>query len=59
MTGAAHPAAVHQAGTRTLGWIIAPAAVIVAAALAGTALWLRRRRPAGAHDREPRTSGSA
>jgi len=25
----------------------------VAAALAGTALWLRRRRPAGAPDSEP------
>jgi hypothetical protein len=44
---AAHPAAAHQAGSRTPGWIIAPAAVIVAAALAGTALWLRRRGPAG------------
>jgi hypothetical protein len=50
---AAHPAAAHQAGSRTPGWIIAPAAVIVAAALAGTALWLRRRRPAGAPDSEP------
>ena len=43
---AAHPAAAHRAGARTPGWIIAPAAVIVAAALAGIALWLRRRRPA-------------
>jgi hypothetical protein len=45
---AAHPVAAHQAGAHTPGWIIASAAVIVAAALAGTALWLRRRRPAAA-----------
>jgi len=43
---AAHPAAAHRAGARTPGWIIAPVAVVVAAALGGTALWLRRRRPA-------------
>jgi hypothetical protein len=54
----AHPAAAHQAGGRAPGWIIAPAAVIVAAGLAGTGLWLRRRQPAAA-DREPRSSGSA
>jgi hypothetical protein len=42
---AAHPAAAHRAGARNPGWIIAAAAVVVAAALAGTALWLRRRRP--------------
>ena len=42
----AHPAAAHRAGARIPGWIIAPVAVIVAAALAGAALWLRRRRPA-------------
>lgn len=56
---APHPAAAYQAGSRTPGWIIAPVAVIVAAALAGTALWLRHRRPAGAPDSQPRTSGSA
>jgi hypothetical protein len=56
---AAHPAAAHQAGVRTAGWIIAPAVVIVAAALIGTAFWLRRRRPAAAPDGEPRTSESA
>jgi hypothetical protein len=56
---AAHPAAVHQAGARTPGWIIAPAAVIVAAALAGTALWLRRRRLATTPDSGPRASESA
>jgi hypothetical protein len=56
---AAHPAAVHRAGARTLGWIIAPAAVIVAAALAGTALWLRRRKPGAAPGGGPRTSESA
>jgi hypothetical protein len=56
---AAHPAAVHQAGARTPGWIIAPAAVIVAAALAGSALWLRRRRLATTPDSGPRASESA
>jgi len=50
---AVHPAAAHRMGARTPGWIIAPAAVIVAAALAGTALWLRRRGPAGAPNSEP------
>jgi hypothetical protein len=58
-TAAAHPAAAHQAGARTPGWIIALAVALVAAALAGTGLWLRRRKPAAAPDREPRTSGSA
>jgi hypothetical protein len=58
-TAAAHPAAAHPAAARTPGWIIALAAVLVAAALAGTGLWLRRRKPAGAADGEPRTSGSA
>jgi hypothetical protein len=43
---AARPAAAHRAGARTPGWIVAPVAVVVAAAIAGTALWLRRRRPA-------------
>ncbi len=56
---AVHPAAVHRAGARTPGWIVAPAAVIVAAALAGTALWLRRRKPGAAPDGGPRTSESA
>jgi hypothetical protein len=56
---AAHRAAAHQAGARTPGWIIAPAAVIVAVALIGAAFWLRRRRPAAAPDGEPRTSESA
>jgi hypothetical protein len=55
---AARPAA-HQAGARTPGWIIAPAAAIVAAALISTAFWLRRRRPAAAPDGEPRASESA
>ena len=56
---AAHPVAAHQAGARTPGWIIAPAAAIMAAALIGAVFWLRRRRPAAAPDGEPRTSGSA
>jgi hypothetical protein len=56
---AVHPAAAHRAGARTPGWIIASAAVIVAAALAGTALWLRRRKPGPAPDGGPQTSESA
>jgi hypothetical protein len=56
---AAHTAAAHPAGARTPGWIIALAVALVAAALAGTGLWLRRRKPAAAPDREPRTGGSA
>ena len=56
---AAHPAAAHQSGARTPGWIIAPAAVIVAAALIGIALWLRRRQPAAAPGGGPRTSEPA
>jgi hypothetical protein len=56
---AAHPATAHRAGASAVGWIIAPAAVIVAAALAGAALWLRRRRPTAAPDSGPRTSESA
>jgi len=43
---AAQPAPSHQAGSRTLAWLIASAAAIAAAALAGSALWLRHRRPA-------------
>jgi len=42
---AAHPAAAQQAGSRTPAWLVAPAAAIVAAALAGAALWLRQRKP--------------
>jgi hypothetical protein len=42
---AAHPAAVHQTGSRTLAWLIAAAAAIAAAALAGIALWWRHRKP--------------
>ena len=56
---AAHPAAVHRAGALAPGWIIAPAAVIVAGALAGAALWLRRRRSAAAPGSGPRASESA
>ena len=43
---AAQPAPSHQAGPRTLAWLIASAAAIAAAALGGGALWLRRRQPA-------------
>ncbi len=43
---AAQPAPSHQAGAGTLTWLIASAAAIAAAALAGSALWLRHRQPA-------------
>jgi hypothetical protein len=43
---AAQPAPSHQAGSRTLAWLIASAATIAGAALAGSALWLRHRQPA-------------
>jgi hypothetical protein len=46
---AAHPAA-QQAGSPTLAWLIASAATIATAALAGTALWLRHRKPATVQD---------
>ncbi len=56
---ATHPAAARQAGSRTPGWLIAPAAVIAAAALAGTMLRLRRRRPPATQNSGPGASGSA
>jgi hypothetical protein len=40
---AAHPVAAQQPGSRALPWLIAVAAVIAAALLAGTVLRLRRR----------------
>jgi len=46
---AAHPA-TQQAGSRTFTWLIASAAAIAAATLAGGALWLRRRKPAAVQD---------
>ena len=55
---AAHPAAAHQAGSPALAWLIASAAAIAAAALAGTGLLLRHRKPAAVQDSEPRTSGT-
>src|SRR5262249_22865873 len=54
---AAHPAPAHQAGSRTLAWLIASA--IAVAVLACTALWLRHRKSAAMHDSKPRTSGPA
>jgi len=42
----AHPAAAQQAGSPALAWLIASAAAIAAAALAGAVLWLRHRKPA-------------
>src|SRR5215472_3699374 len=42
---AAHAAAAQQTSSRTPAWLIASAAAIAAAALAGTALWLRHRKP--------------
>jgi hypothetical protein len=56
---AAHPAAAHQPGSQTHGWLIVAAAAVAAAALAGAALWLRRRKPATLHDGESGTSGPA
>jgi hypothetical protein len=47
---AARPASAQQASSRTLAWLIASAAAIAVAALAGTALWLRRRKPATVQD---------
>jgi hypothetical protein len=55
----AHPAAAHQAGFQTPGWLIAAAAAIAAAALAGTMLRLRHRKAAAVQDSEPGTSGPA
>jgi hypothetical protein len=55
---AAAPLAAHQAGSRTLPWLIAVAA-IAAAALAGTALRLRHRRPATVPDSQPGASDPA
>ena len=54
-----HSAAAHQAGSRTPGWLIASAAAIAAAALAGTMLRLRHRKPPTVHDGEPGTGGPA
>jgi len=45
----AQPAPAHRTGSRALAWLIASAAAIAAAALAGTALWLRHRKPATVH----------
>jgi hypothetical protein len=59
LPSAARPAAAHQTGTRAFAWLIASAAAIATAVLAGTALWLRHRRQATTHDSEPRTSGPA
>ena len=53
-TSTAHPAAAHQAGSRTPGWLIAAAAALAAAALACT--MLRHRTPATVHDSEPGTA---
>ena len=59
LPAAPHPAAAHQAGSRTPGWLIALAAAIAAAALAGTMLRLRHRKPPTMHDSEPGTGGPA
>lgn len=56
---AAHPAAAHHAGSGALAWLIAVAAVIAAAALAGTALRVRHHKASTVPDREPSTSGPA
>jgi hypothetical protein len=54
-----HSAAAHQAGSRTPGWLIASAAAVAVAALAGTVLQLRHRKPPTVHDSEPGTGGPA
>jgi hypothetical protein len=59
ISAGAHPAPAHQAGSRTIAWLIASAAAIATVALAGTALWLRRRTPGDLRDSGPVTSGSA
>jgi hypothetical protein len=46
LPAAAHPTAAQQASSWPLAWLIGSAAAVVAAALAGTALWLRHRKPA-------------
>jgi hypothetical protein len=56
---AVHPAAAHQSGSPTYGWLIGSAAAAAAAALASTVLWLRRRRPAAVRDGESRSGGAA
>ena len=56
---AAHPAAAHQAGSRTVLWLIASAAAIAATALAGFMLLLRHRKPANSHNTKPTTRGPA
>lgn len=50
LPAAAHPPAARRAGSQTLPWLIGSAAAIAAAALTGTALWLRHRKPAPAED---------
>ena len=42
--------AAQQPGSRTPAWLIALATALAAAALAGTALWLRHRKPATVQD---------
>ena len=56
LPAAAHPAAAGQPGSRLLAWLLASAAGIAAAALAGTVLWLRHRKSAAT---QPRTGGPA
>ena len=56
---ATHPVAAQRTGPRALPWLIASAAAIAAAALAGTVLLLRHRKPATTHDSQPGTSGPA
>jgi hypothetical protein len=56
---AAHPVAAQQAGSPALPWLIASAAAVAAAALAGTALRLRHRKLATAGNSRRTTSGPA
>ena len=47
---AAHLVTAQQASPPALGWLIATAAAVAAAALTGTALWLRHRKLATVQD---------
>jgi len=59
LTPAARPLAAQQASSPALPWLIAAAGAIAATALAGTALWIRHRKPATTHDSQPTSRGPA
>jgi hypothetical protein len=55
----AHSAPAHQADSTPVAWLIASAAVIAVAALAGAALRRHHHKPATGHDTAPRARGPA